>query len=485
MSILLPVAFLLFQVATLLLAPRLAGPAAYVFMVVAPLLAAAACAWRARTEAAPARNAWRILALALLTWSAGAFGNLWHELVLGQANLMYRESALAFNLAAVPITFLIASEWEPPARWVVRAADATHALALGIAYSLLAWAMLTARGEPDLTGVLVMVRLEDAQNLFMLLGALVRWFAAEDNAEREFFANLATYLAVYGALIVLNNHGFAGHPELGPEYGLVITLAFALLAGLALRGSSFATSPRPPRPLLARAVRVCSPIVLAGALLIVSLFLIRVNYGAGVVCVLVAVVGYGLRNTVAQMHHIERGDLLSRERTELQAIARTDAVTGVPNRHFLDEALDRAWRSDARIGRPMAVLMIDIDHFKLLNDRYGHPAGDACLRAVARVLQGTLVRPRDVLARYGGEEFIALIHDADTAGGQVVGERLRAAVEGLRIEHGGSPFGVVTVSVGVASATPSADTGSASLVQAADRALYDAKCSGRNLVRAA
>jgi diguanylate cyclase (GGDEF)-like protein len=469
----------------LLLAPRLIGAAAYVFMVVAPLLAAAACAWRGQADAPPARMAWRILALALLTWSAGAFGNLWHELVLGHANLMYRESSLAFNLAAVPITFLIASEWEPPARWIVRAADATHALALGIAYFLLAWAMLTARGEPDLAGVFVMVRLEDALNLFMLLGALVRWFAAEDDAERDLFATLATYLAVYGALIVLNNHVFAGNPALGPEYGLFITLAFALLAGLALHGPALAPRSRHPRPLLARAVRVCSPLVLAGALLIVSLFLIRVNYEAGVVCVLVAVVGYGLRNTVAQMHHIERGDLLSRERTELQAIARTDALTGVPNRHFLDEALDREWRRDARIGRPMAVLMIDIDHFKLLNDRYGHPAGDACLRAVARVLQDTLVRPSDVLARYGGEEFIALIHDADAAGGHVVGERLRAAVEGLRMEHSGSPFGVVTVSVGVASVTPSADAGAASLVQAADRALYDAKVSGRNQVRSA
>ena len=85
----------------------------------------------------------------------------------------------------------------------------------------------------------------------------------------------------------------------------------------------------------------------------------------------------------------------------------------------------------------------------------------------------------------GGEEFIALIRAADAAGGHVVGERLRAAVEGLRMEHGGSPFGVVTVSVGVASVIPSADAGAASLVQSADRALYDAKCSGRNQVRGA
>jgi len=232
-----------------------------------------------------------------------------------------------------------------------------------------------------------------------------------------------------------------------------------------------------------RAVRVASPLVLAGVLLIVSLFLIRVSYAAGAAGILIAVIGYGLRNTVAQMRHIERGDTLQRERSELQTLAWTDALTGVPNRYFLDEALDRVWRRDLRARRPLAVLMIDIDHFKLLNDRYGHPTGDACLRQVARVLQSALVRPGDVLARYGGEEFIALIQDADAAGGQVVGERLRAAVEGLRIEHRGSPFGIVTISVGVASATPVGDAAPTSLIQAADRALYEAKCAGRNLVR--
>jgi diguanylate cyclase (GGDEF)-like protein len=88
-----------------------------------------------------------------------------------------------------------------------------------------------------------------------------------------------------------------------------------------------------------------------------------------------------------------------------------------------------------------------------------------------------------VLARYGGEEFIALVQDADAAGGHVVAERLRSAVEGLRIEHPDSPFGVVTVSVGVAGATPAGDAAATGLVKAADRALYEAKCAGRNQVR--
>jgi diguanylate cyclase (GGDEF)-like protein len=395
---------------------------------------------------------------------------------------MYRDSSLAFNLAAVPITFLVASEWQSASRPLLRLIDGVHALALGVAYFLLTWALLTARGEPDLAGVYVMVGLEDAENVFLLGGALLRWLAADDDDERDLFRSLALYLALYTALIVCNNHVIAGDPRFGPEYGVLITIAFALLAAFALHGPA-TVMPLHPWPRLVRAVRVASPIVLGGVLLIVSLFLIRVNYLAGAAGILIAVVGYGLRNTVAQMRHIERGDTLQRERSELQTIAWTDALTGVANRYFLDEALERVWRRDLRANRPLAVLMIDIDHFKLLNDSYGHPTGDACLRQVARVLQNALVRPGDVLARYGGEEFIALIQDADAAGGQVVGERLRAAVAELRIEHRSSPFGVVTVSVGVASATPIGDAAPTSLVQAADRALYEAKCAGRNQVR--
>lgn len=482
MSILLPVVFLLLEGAILVFLPHLAGAAAYVLMVAAPLLTALACAWRGRTEAAHARAAWFVLAFALSIWSLGAFSNLWQEFVLGQANLMYRDSSLAFNLAAVPITFLIASEWQPAGRRLLRVIDGAHALTLGVAYFLLIWAMLTARGAPDLAGVTVIVRLEDAENLFMLSGALVRWVAADDDAERNLFRSLAIYLAAYTALIVCNNHLIAGDPRLGPEFGLLSTAAFALLAAFALHGPA-TVMPLHPWPRLVRAVRVASPLLLAGVLLIVSLFLIQVNYAAGAAGILIAVVGYGLRNTVAQMRHIERGDTLQRERSELQTIAWTDALTGVANRYFLDAALDRVWHRDLRAKRPLAVLMIDIDHFKLMNDRYGHPTGDACLRQVAKVLQDALVRPGDVLARYGGEEFIALIEDADAAGGHVVGERLRAAVEALGIEHRGSPFGVVTVSVGVASATPLGDTAAASLVKAADSALYEAKCAGRNLVR--
>jgi diguanylate cyclase (GGDEF)-like protein len=231
-------------------------------------------------------------------------------------------------------------------------------------------------------------------------------------------------------------------------------------------------------------VRSGSPILLAVALLTASLFLIRVEYLWGCAGILIAVLGIGVRTTLIQVHQIEHREALRREASALQSIAWTDALTGVPNRHFFTEALARAWRGERLPGR-QAILMIDIDHFKLLNDRYGHPVGDGCLREVARTLQRALMRPDDVLARYGGEEFIVLLRDNSAAAAQAVAERLRATVKELRIENAGSPERVVTVSIGVASAELTDEAAAARMVEDADRALYEAKCAGRNQVKLA
>lgn len=482
MFLALPVSFLLLQFGLMTLVPARSAVVAYVVMALAPLLAGSAAVWRGRREAAPARGGWFLVAVAVATWATGAFLNLWHELVLGQANEMYRDSMLAFNLAAVPITFLLACEWRPTGRWLVRSIDALLALALGFAYFLFTWAMLTGHEPADETSVINMVWLFDAQNVFIAVGALFRWTAADEPSERQLFRALAVYAVAYSVIVFGNNHVAAGDPAFGPEIGSLICVAFALLAGFALHRLVADAAPRPAAGLV-HAVRIASPLVLAGALLLVSLFLIRVSYLYGAAGVLLAVLGHSLRSTLSQVRDLERGDRLQRDRTDLQTMAWTDALTGVANRRFLDHALSGAGRRESVASQPLSVLMIDIDHFKQLNDRRGHQAGDACLREVAQALRRALVRPGDVLARYGGEEFIALLQEADSAGSLVVAERLRAAVEGLRIEHIDSPAGVVTVSIGAASAASQGEAIAASLVAAADRALYEAKCAGRNQVR--
>ena len=307
----------------------------------------------------------------------------------------------------------------------------------------------------------------------------MRWHVAEDNAERDLFRGLSIYSLVYLGIAFVNDHFFAPDPAFGPEYGSIVTVAFALLSAFAMSAPS--TAPiRPASPRMVRGVHTGTPIVLCGALLIVSLFLIRMDYAFGCAGILIAALGYGLRTTLTQVRHLERGDRLQQQRSELQAIARTDALTGVANRYRLDEELRGAFGGEHGPRHALSVLMIDIDHFKRLNDRCGHLAGDACLRGVARALQQTLLRPDDLLARYGGEEFVALLRGVDADGARIVAERMCLAVRELRIENAGSPLGVVTVSIGVATSMPGIASTPEDLIATADRALYEAKCTGRN-----
>jgi diguanylate cyclase (GGDEF)-like protein len=477
-----PLAFLLVQVAVLVFFPAVRAPAAYLYMVLAPLAAAIALGWRAYIVSRAARTGWALLASALVIWSVGAFCNLWQELVLGHQNEMYRDSMLGFAIATVPILFLLATDWRPRGRYLLAATDALMSAAVGYIYFLLTWSMITAQSAPSESGTTYLIWQFDAQNLYILFGALLRWYVAQRNPERDLFRALAVYWALYTVIVTVNDHFIAGDPSFGPEYGSIVSLAFAVLAGFAL----YRPSLRPIRQAnqaLVRTVRGGSPIMLAGALLLLSLALIRVDYAWGVAGVVISVLGIGLRSTLSQVGFIEREGSFRKERSTLQSIAWTDGLTGIPNRHFLNEALARADRTERRSHKPLAVLMIDIDHFKRLNDRYGHPAGDACLREVARVLREALARQDDVVARYGGEEFIVLLRDTDLDGAQAVGERLREVVEALGIENQESPIGVVTVSVGVASALLHGASSATALCELADKALYEAKIGGRNQVR--
>jgi diguanylate cyclase (GGDEF)-like protein len=484
MSLYLPIAFLLTQLIVLgCFGPAVTAPAAYVLMVIAPLFAAAATLWRGRSHTTSVRYGWYALSMALTIWAVGAFGNLWQEMVLHRQNEMYRASILAFNLAVVPTTYLLASDWRLHGRQLLRVVDGLVALALGCAYFQFTWSMINDHSAAAEPGVAYLVWLLDFQNLYLTAAALVRWYVAEDRDQRDLFRALAVYMSVYFIIVFVNDHYFAGNPAFGPQYATLVTLAFAVLCSFALRAPS-ARPVRPVNSILVRMVRSGSPILLAIALLTASLFLIRVDYLWGCAGILIAVLGIGVRTTLIQVLQIEHREAMRREASALQTIAWTDALTGVPNRHFFTESLSRAWRGERRSAR-QAILMIDIDHFKLLNDRYGHPVGDGCLREVARALQRALARPGDVLARYGGEEFIVLLHDSPVAGAQVVAERLRASVQNLRVENADSPEGVVTVSIGVASAELTDEAAAVRMVEDADRALYEAKCAGRNQVKLA
>jgi diguanylate cyclase (GGDEF)-like protein/PAS domain S-box-containing protein len=176
--------------------------------------------------------------------------------------------------------------------------------------------------------------------------------------------------------------------------------------------------------------------------------------------------------------------------TELLHLASMDGLTGLFNRRRFDEAIGSEWRRAAREKRSLSLLLLDVDRFKSFNDQYGHQEGDACLRAVAKAIEGCVGRPADLVARYGGEEFVVLLPGTNGSGAEKLGEQIRAAIAALGLVHEGNPAhgGVVTASIGSATCVPTTNRDDASstltdpsaLIVAADQALYEAKRSGRN-----
>ena len=173
-------------------------------------------------------------------------------------------------------------------------------------------------------------------------------------------------------------------------------------------------------------------------------------------------------------------DALKVKNTELRYLSSHDALTGLHNRRTADEFLQREWNRAVRAKSVVTVLMIDIDYFKKFNDRYGHQAGDSCLHRVAGAMKSVLNRPSDMVARYGGEEFIAILPETDSQGALLVAENIRQKVMGLEIPHEDSNKQFVTVSIGVGTTQPVKLMNYERLVSCADKALYEAKDSGRN-----
>ena len=169
----------------------------------------------------------------------------------------------------------------------------------------------------------------------------------------------------------------------------------------------------------------------------------------------------------------------------LEREATTDSLTGLANRRAFADALEREWARAVRADTELSLILLDVDHFKGFNDRYGHHAGDACLRDVARAIQDVVKRPGDLAARYGGEEIAIILPRTPAAGAAKVAEALRSAVQGLNLIHADSACGLLTISLGAATATGMVGQTIAmpdGLLIGADGALYRAKNNGRNRV---
>lgn len=188
------------------------------------------------------------------------------------------------------------------------------------------------------------------------------------------------------------------------------------------------------------------------------------------------------RPTVVKMR-VKNQVELKQAREQLTQMVTTDAMTGLANRRCFDDVLSLEHARHARSGAELSVIMLDVDHFKLFNDSYGHVRGDDCLQQVARAIDGVVVRATDLVARYGGEEFVCILPGTSLVGAIAIAEKIRLAIMALAIPHGASSAAsCVTASLGVFTTCCDLDTSVLNIVAQADEQLYAAKSGGRNRV---
>ncbi len=383
----------------------------YLMLITAPLLAALACVRRARVSQAACQ--WRLLGAAVGLFSRAA-GAAVPQCGRPRPCADDRLNTDPVRVLPDPLTYVAASPGG--GNRYIRAVD------LGIIALLWLLHYLHARAMAPLNTALwtqCLNTMSGVQNSLVFCFALIRFLAEDDPDRRDFFRTLTIYALGYFLLAFYINTYQPQVPD-GNWGDLLISGLFVLLAILA--GSHRRCPAMEVSRSLRRIVDAGVPLMLPLLLMLVALLVARLQPTLATVGFIGSLLGYALRSVLSQVE-------IQRQRDELETLARRDPLTGLGNRRSFDESLDRAHRRARRQGQGLAVLMIDIDHFKRLNDTYGHPEGDRRLRAVAGILDGCLQRGDDLLARYGGEEFIAALPSPDATHALGLGERLRASVE--------------------------------------------------------
>jgi diguanylate cyclase (GGDEF)-like protein len=467
-----PAAFVAAHIAALHVFAGHALMASLLFMIAAPLLAAAACYRRGRGMAT---QGWGMIALAAALWAGGMAGNVLADTVFANDSGETSLSMLLFVLYGVPLIFTTASpETED---WQVRLVDGVLALALGVLFFVHVSAYATMAGSrPDQLANLTLMF--DVENGFIAAFALLRFWTSRSYSDRDLYGTLSVFAVLYMAAAAFTNH-FCEDIGFGTVCDVAIDLPFIALAALALNRPRAPVGARDASRGRERLVQAASPLMLPATLLVASATLLATHAHWAVAGLAVATLVYGLRNVLAHLRNLE-------ERDRLAYLSQVDALTALPNRRAFDDRLQREWSLARRSGRGLALLMIDIDHFKLLNDSLGHPEGDRRLRQVAAMLGQCATRASDLVARYGGEEFAAILPATSAAQAAALGEIMRAGVQSLELATPAAG-GRVTISIGVGSFEPGDvlddDRGPEALLACADAALYAAKHEGRNRVR--
>jgi diguanylate cyclase (GGDEF)-like protein len=478
-------AFLCVHAVTLVVFRAHATAATYPFLILAPLLALGVCWRQADIMRSRARLPWVLFSAGLLLWTGGMVLSAWEELFQHIPADVAFYSDFVYFLYGVPILLAISSPAEeqrvPLFVWL----DGIQAvLTAYLTYiALFAVVPFTTRTIHPIS-VVAEIWVYNAENLVLAGAATLRVLAQpRDRDERRFFRILCSFLWVYGVCAAIYNYDAVmtqGHTVTDLLVDLpFLFLAVAMLLPVTRKEDMTLAVRRGP---LAIFLGNASPIFYTLPLLALGLATVRLHFYVGMVAIVIGLVVYGIRTTALQSRYLQAQQALQEARDRLEEVSLTDELTKVANRRCFSQILELEWNRAMRMQQPLALLMIDVDYFKNLNDQYGHLSGDQCLAAVAAALRSILPRAGDVLARYGGEEFAVILPATNMGGAQAVADRVQEAVRALNIPNETSLGRFTTVSVGIAVYEFPQAGSPAALIAASDRALYKAKQNGRDRI---
>ncbi|MGI8770978.1 MAG: GGDEF domain-containing protein [Acidobacteriaceae bacterium] len=491
--------FLALHAGIMLLPADPRGLLSNIFMGLAAGAAVLACGWRYLRSRGPAKTRWGLLSLGLAFWCIGQLTVTYLEDFQHLFQTAAQFPDFYFFIYGIPILLSMASANKEEHSTLLLVIDSFQALlAILLASQVLFFRSLTIQ-HPEPVSTLTLAYVYNIENIVLVIAAALRVFADPSGEEAEFSRKACLFLSVYAALSAgLNYLDIVKHLRTGAAVDLLWTIPFLLLTVIVLppfckagRGKDRYPSSS-PRSSTALIIWNASPTLFTMAVLVQSAFLIRQHLLFGIAALMLALLFYTMRTAVfqtqlmqAEAAHSVSEDQLRRANDQLHKISVADPLTGVANRRRFEEIAQVEWNRAMRFGWPLTLLMIDVDFFKALNDRYGHARGDECLIQVAASLGASLRRGGEMLARYGGEEFVALLPNTRLEEGTQIAEMMRCAVTSLEIHSANTAASeFLSVSIGLASTVPSARQGLNDLLAAADAALYRAKARGRNRTEA-
>jgi diguanylate cyclase (GGDEF)-like protein len=456
------------------------------------VLALATAIQESRLDRANSRWRWKLASINFTLAALGFLCILYGEYVVHSSPQAAWLNDLLRAFRALPFLLLVCTP-EEAERPTNRLLDFAQILLIALIFLVLFTPGLFAHPiglaplEADLFN-----RYSYAQSIVIACLSILAVFTARTAESRQFHRVLALYLCIGFPVALWTNNILINTWNVPPASVLFVPSDFCLLAFIfAVPLLRNRVGPRDPSRKLIFFRLGASALLPLFALLASMILAIAGHHPIlGISAGMISLLLYGARSTYGQFQLLSVQWALQSANLQLEKLSRRDPLTGIYNRRWFDETFALEWQRALRNAQPFALLLIDVDNFKLFNDTLGHAQGDICLRTLSAILAAELRRATDAIARYGGEEFVVMLPDTDADACLLVAQRMASALAAAAIDYPASPSGKVTISIGAAAHHPStrpiAPTPTREeFFRAADAALYQAKDQGRNTIRVA